>query len=336
MEYEESQSTSYLEVNFTSDRAGAGTGFSCSVSCVETAPPPTSPPNPALSVAWQGCRCGLANMLSKIVGGQETLQHQFPWQVGLTGPRSRRPFCGGSILTSRTVLTAAHCVRWKEVGEVVVVAGDHDHQAGEGEVRQAVCGVRLHPAYNSLDNNHDLALLTLCQPLQWRMEVQPVCLPPPDLTPPGLSATVTGWGSLHSGGPQPDKLQAVNVTSIANTECDQVGTVLLQYTLSLSLSLSLSDICCNTAPLLQAYGGGGVITESMLCARAPGRDACQGDSGGPLVLQSREPRAHFTQIGVVSWGQGCADHRYPGVYTRLADHLGFINNNLQGELCQAP
>ena len=74
----------------------------------------------------------------------------------------------------------------------------------------------------------------------------------------------------------------------------------------------------------------------MLCARAPGRDACQGDSGGPLVLQSREPRAHFTQIGVVSWGQGCADHRYPGVYTRLADHLGFINNNLQGELCQAP
>ena len=256
MEYEESQSTSYLEVNFTSDRAGAGTGFSCSVSCVETAPPPTSPPNPALSVAWQGCRCGLANMLSKIVGGQETLQHQFPWQVGLTGPRSRRPFCGGSILTSRTVLTAAHCVRWKEVGEVVVVAGDHDHQAGEGEVRQAVCGVRLHPAYNSLDNNHDLALLTLCQPLQWRMEVQPVCLPPPDLTPPGLSATVTGWGSLHSGGPQPDKLQAVNVTSIANTECDQVGAVLLQYTLSLSLSLSLYVVtlllCCRPTEVAES------------------------------------------------------------------------------------
>ena len=286
MEYEESQSTSYLEVNFTSDRAGAGTGFSCSVSCVETAPPPTSPPNPALSVAWQGCRCGLANMLSKIVGGQETLQHQFPWQVGLTGPRSRRPFCGGSILTSRTVLTAAHCVRWKEVGEVVVVAGDHDHQAGEGEVRQAVCGVRLHPAYNSLDNNHDLALLTLCQPLQWRMEVQPVCLPPPDLTPPGLSATVTGWGSLHSGGPQPDKLQAVNVTSIANTECDQVGTVLLQYTLSLSLSLSLiyvvrlllscrptevgessQRVCCVPGPRVETPARG---TRVVLWSSSPG------------------------------------------------------------------
>ena len=245
-------------------------------------------------------------MLSKIVGGEETLQHQFPWQVGLTGPRTRRPFCGGSVLSSRTVLTAAHCVRWREVGEVVVVAGDHDHQVSDGEVRQAVCGVRLHPAYDSLDNSHDLALLTLCQPLQWRMEVQPVCLPPPHLTPPGLSATVTGFGSLQSGGPQPDRLQAVNVTSIANTECDQ------------------------------AYGGGGLITDSMLCARAPGKDACQGDSGGPLVLKPRG--GHFSQIGLVSWGQGCADPRYPGVYTRiaLADHLEFINNNLQGEQCQAP
>ena len=72
----------------------------------------------------------------------------------------------------------------------------------------------------------------------------------------------------------------------------------------------------------------------MLCARAPGKDACQGDSGGPLVLQAEG--GHFTQIGLVSWGQGCAEPSYPGVYARLSAHLDFINNNIQGEQCQAP
>ena len=210
------------------------------MSCTEATPPPTAPPNPALSQAWLGCRCGLANMMTKIVGGQETLQHQFPWQVALTSKRSRRPFCGGSVLSSLTVLTAAHCVRWRQEGEMVVVAGDHDLQASDGEVKHAVCEVTLHPAYNSLDNNHDLALLTLCQPVRWRMEVQPVCLPSPHLSLPGLEATVTGFGVLQSGGPQPDRLQAVNVTNIANTDCDQAGTT-LQH-LPLSPSLSLSDI----------------------------------------------------------------------------------------------
>ena len=73
----------------------------------------------------------------------------------------------------------------------------------------------------------------------------------------------------------------------------------------------------------------------MLCARAQGRDACQGDSGGPLVLQAGQG-GPFSQIGLVSWGQGCAHPRYPGVYTRISSHLAFINNNIRGEQCQAP
>ena len=61
--------------------------------------------------------------------------------------------------------------------------------------------------------------------------------------------------------------------------------------------------------MLQLYGGD-LITASMLCARAPGRDACQGDSGGPLVVSSHHQGGQaYTQAGVVSWGLGCADNR---------------------------
>ena len=86
--------------------------------------------------------------------------------------------------------------------------------------------------------------------------------------------------------------------------------------------------------LVQAYGVG-VVTAGMICAGDTGRDACQGDSGGPLVTQQR-PGSAFTQIGLVSWGVGCAHHQYPGVYTRLSSHMDFITDNMKGEQCQAP
>ena len=161
--------------------------------------------------------------MDKIVGGQETLQHQYPWQVALTSPRTRTPYCGGSLLSSRTVLTAAHCVQWRKASEVVVVVGEHDIQLSDGEERHAVCDITVHEEYRSRDNNHDLALLTLCRPVQWRREAQPVCLPPPDLSSAFVSATVTGYGTLSSGGERPDRLRAVNVTTISNADCDQVS-----------------------------------------------------------------------------------------------------------------
>jgi len=111
-------------------------------------------------------------------------------------------------------------------------------------------------------------------------------------------ATVTGWGSLGAGNQIPAILQEANVTVISNA-------------------------ACKTAP--QPYKDG--ISETMLCASAPGKDSCQGDSGGPLVLLEN---GRQTLVGVVSWGVGCALPEFPGVYARVTVAMDWILANSQG------
>ena len=123
--------------------------------------------------------------------------------------------------------------------------------------------------------------------------VQPICLGEPGDDYEGVTALVTGWGKLNSSGPQSDILQEVNVTTISNQEC-------------------------------RASYGHHRITDNMICAQAAGRDSCQGDSGGPLAVLGQD--GSYRQIGVVSWGRGCARPGYPGVYTRLSSLLGWIEN----------
>ena len=106
-----------------------------------------------------------------------------------------------------------------------------------------------------------------------------------------MSAVVTGWGRLNTTGPRPDILQEVNVTTISNQEC-------------------------------RASHGHHRITEAMICAGEVGKDACIAGSGGPLAVLGQD--GSYRQIGVVSWGKGCARPGYPGVYTRLTSLLGWI------------
>ena len=111
----------------------------------------------------------------------------------------------------------------------------------------------------------------------------------------GALATVTGWGTLQSGGNQPEVLNEVQVTVQTNDQCNS------------------------------AYGGG--ITDNMICAADAGKDSCQGDSGGPMVV---EENGRFALAGVVSWGYGCAMPEYPGVYARVTAQLDWILANTAG------
>ena len=120
----------------------------------------------------------------------------------------------------------------------------------------------------------------------------PICLPDPARDYDNVKALVTGWGRLKSGGQLPDILQEVNVTTMTNQQC-------------------------------RGKYGKSRITDYMICAGDVGRDSCQGDSGGPLSVLGQDDR--YSQIGIVSWGEGCAKPGYPGVYTRLTSLLDWVN-----------
>jgi len=290
--------TSFFDVKFSSNNKGEGTGFKCTVSC--SGEPPVTTPTPPVS----GCKCGVLNKKTKIVGGTETQANEYPWQVAIASPNAVKPFCGGSILSSDTILTAAHCTIGQGPDSFKVIASEHDVTVDDGQLSFDVCSKKEHPSYNQNTNEHDFAILTLCTPLTFSRTVAPICLPPQqgDAYDDVLS-TVTGWGTLSEGGPTSDVLMGVDVNTLGNAECD----------------LDYSDY------------GSGIIKDSMICAKASGKDACQGDSGGPLI--TKEAGDFYSLIGVVSFGVGCANPDYPGVYARVTEDLPWIRENINGKQC---
>merc|ERR1712079_18763 len=148
---------------------------------------------------------------------------------------------------------------------------------------------------------NDFAILRLSSPVTFTTEVAPACLPADvKQTYKNKVATVTGWGTLESGGQQPTVLHEVDLTITTNKYCKE------------------------------QYGWG--ISKNMICAMGPesgGKDSCQGDSGGPLVVKEN---GHHAVVGVVSWGAGCAEPETPGVYARVTAQMSWILENTSGTL----
>ncbi|KAL1398337.1 hypothetical protein pipiens_009057 [Culex pipiens pipiens] len=191
-----------------------------------------------------------------------------------------RHYCGGSIIGENWVLTAGHCANEYEVGLYVRV-GSSLH--GSGGQLVPVKRVIQHPQYNPKTSDFDFSLLELEQPVQLSEEFFAVELPEQDQeVEDGQLLQVSGWGATQNPSESNGPLRATNVPAVSQEECRE------------------------------SYGTN-QITDRMICAgyQAGGKDACQGDSGGPLVEGK-------TLVGVVSWGIGCAEPGYPGVYSRVA------------------
>lgn len=233
----------------------------------------------------------------EIVGGVPADPGEYPFLVALlsrrVGNRSQAQFCGGSLISPDTVLTAAHCVQGTRAADLDVLAGSHTLAPGGGGLRVPVRKVRIHPGFEARTFVNDVAILQLGTNLPF--EVIPTIQPGQGpLATPGTMATVTGWGATNENGFRSVTLREVDVPILSNAQC------------------------------ASKYGSD-YRAVPMLCAgdlNDGGEDACQGDSGGPFFVPDG---ADELQVGIVSWGVGCARRNFPGVYTRVASFRGFIN-----------
>merc|ERR1712061_130635 len=232
---------------------------------------------------------------ARIVNGKMTSAGSYPWTVGIQF--GDKLYCGGSIITNNFIVTAAHCVKGINPRNIKLVIGDHDRTETEPfqEIR-TIERVFIRPDFVKRTFNNDIALIKLNRKLQFSDHIRPVCLPKLDRSYNGQNTTVVGWGKLSEGGDPADVLMEVTVPVITQKKCRRHT----RYRSS-------------------------EITENMMCAGYDDGvlDACQGDSGGPMIWRNDDNHP-FTQIGIVSWGQGCARKGYPGVYTRLGRYIDWI------------
>ena len=154
------------------------------------------------------------------MGGQETEVNEYPWQVGLVFPSSKVPWCGGSIISDRHIMTAAHCTAGKSISSISVLLGEHDTTDSVADIR-TISAITDHPSYNASNSwAYDFSILTLCSPITFSRTMAPVCLPA-DVSSlyTGQLATVTGWGTTSSGGSLSPRLLEVDVTVTSNALC---------------------------------------------------------------------------------------------------------------------
>ncbi|XP_062391251.1 transmembrane protease serine 3, partial [Sardina pilchardus] len=246
------------------------------------------PSGMAVTLQCQACgsRPGFG---ARIVGGNVSGEGQFPWQVSLHFHSEH--LCGGSIITHTWILTAAHCVYGFAYPSLWAVHVGLIDQPVNGAQSVAVEKIIYHSRYRPKGLDYDIALMKLANPLTFNGLVEPICLPGfGEEFQEGRMCWISGWGSQEYEGEPSVSLQGARVPLISTKVCTQPGV----------------------------YPG--IISPGMICAGylEGGTDSCQGDSGGPLAC---DRDSVWRLVGVVSWGEGCADRNKPGVYTRVTHTL---------------
>lgn len=248
------------------------------------------------------------NRISRIINGVDAPLGAYPWQVAIKvkDGQSLRQWCGGSILTDRLILTAAHCIDHLRDSEFVVVVGDHDTGSnGANEQLFEVEKYVSHSGFKSSKGGNDIALVKLQtvngKGIIFGDSVQSICLPSSDkVYQSGTWCSVSGWG-MQKPGKEQSASKMLKVASIPLLDSES----------------------CNSKEVYGNELNSITFPHGMLCAGflEGGTDSCSGDSGGPLACNVD---GKFQLLGVVSWGEGCAAKNKPGVYTKVFHYLKWI------------
>ena len=262
----------------------------------------------------------------RVIGGKPAARGKWPWQVKIFAPdpEHRGRFgghCGGSLIAPHWILTAAHCVTNGRSGRQDLFARDLLIVEGKSKIDRvlsvdspdsaglAVEKVIIHPEFDRKIFANDIALLKLSVPAVSKPAALAAAGDEAIVEQPGRKAVVTGWGYVKADHGWDDKylpteLQEVELPIASREDC----------------RAGYRDSSMRMNP----------IDQRNVCAgyAKGGKDACQGDSGGPLVAQ--KPDRSWVQIGVVSWGAGCAEANHYGVYTRVAAFRDWIAEATDG------
>ncbi|XP_068624277.1 phenoloxidase-activating enzyme-like [Battus philenor] len=264
-------------------------------------PPPTN--------IQGGAECGkdLSNA-NRIIGGGIAAIDQYPW-LALLEYDNGATLCGGSLITTRFVLTAAHCLtkkpKFARLAEFNTSSYPVDYVEVDGgccdEITVEIIPIEKnipHPNYTRANHHHDIGLSKLKFDAPITEFIRLICLPTQDFrksfkTP--LNFTVAGWGS--NGTQFSEVKKHVKVPYVPNDSCQTVYSF---------RKISDGQMCA-----------GGVRNE----------DSCSGDSGGPLMYDFEEK---FVAVGVVSYGLNvCGTENAPGVYTYVYQYLDWISDVMQ-------
>ncbi|KAG5684696.1 hypothetical protein PVAND_013910 [Polypedilum vanderplanki] len=245
-----------------------------------------------------------------IYGGDIAKGGEFPHMVAIGWQKLNTISfdCGGSLISERYVLTAAHCEKSDNIRPSFVRLGDQNVKTrddGMIEIDIAIEDFIVHQDYSSITHKNDIALIRMAQEVKFSESIRPACL----WQTSSVNFTkliACGWGALEYASQTSDELRKVELDVVNNTLCNQ----LLRESLALSNNKLIGD--------------------SQLCAGLlkGGKDTCQGDSGGPLHVSIRDGNpCQFHIVGITSYGSIlCGTPNTPAVYTRVSAYLDWIES----------